>query len=132
MPKKEKTKAELLEEIEKLKKANAVLTNDYRNLKNGNEVGCFTYNFTVTEFSKDYLDDLLKRTTFVSRKVIINSGKNHDCVITKEMRKWPDNNRVVIISIRPKGASLLSKVLEDADKTVIEYYDYKVDTPLNI
>lgn len=131
MPK-EKTKAELLEENERLKKLNANLTNDYKNSKNGNEVGCFTYNFTVTEFSKEYLDDLLKRTTFVSRKVIINGGKNHDCVITKEMRKWPDNNRVVIVSIRPKGTSLLSKVLGEASKTVIEYYDYRVDTPLNI
>ena len=132
MPKKEKTKAELLEEINRLQKANAELTNNYRNLANGNEVGCYTYKFTVTDFTSEYFEDLKKRTVFVSRKVVINTGKNHKFLTFREVRKWPDGNRVVISTTRPLNESIVSKIFNDTTDVVIDFYDYRIDTPLNI
>lgn len=127
---KEKTKAELLEELKKLTEKNSELIKENNRLKNGGDELTYTFKFSINEASGQYLDELKQRTKFVSRRIIKNMGRNHENTLISEQREWPDGNRIVIFVPVPLNETCterayigLIKGMIPRDFIRIDFYD---------
>ena len=97
MGSKEKNKAEILEENKKLAELVSALKKEVNILQNGGNELTLKFKFSCTKWSREYFEELNKKTKFLTRRYVIDDTQPFGRTKTYgEFREWPDGNRVLI------------------------------------